>query len=150
MIKAIRLVLFISLVGCDPVRSTEHVVSLVVSNGDGVAQANLLIELKEMYGLESSEVSDWQREKYWESLPWHSSRTDEGGYAVIRIVNTSIDKSHGSRPPAKSNIVGREYAVRLEGKSIGNLKLIEDAEVHAGDHNVRVYRIANPRYISTK
>ena len=89
----------------------------------------------------------------WESdfVPWLEGLTNAQGKAVLESVETALDGTKGSEPPAKRDwVLNREYIVKVQTKDAEDELLVEmkPGTISKGKRfTVKIEAIEKPRYV---
>lgn len=148
------------LCGCDPVRTTSQRITIAVEDGRGLPVPNAKVRMKESWESRQSWIPGGFKEgekafyrERWESdfVPWLEGLTDAQGKAVLESVETALDGTKGSEPPANRDWVSnREYIVKLQTKDAVDELLVEikPGTISKGNRfRVKIEAIEKPRYV---
>lgn len=148
------------LCGCDPVRTTSQRITIAVEDGRGLPVPDARVRMKESWeswqswtpgGFKEGEKASY-RER-WESdfVPWLEGLTNAQGKAVLESVETALDGTKGSEPPAKRDwVLNREYIVKVQTKDAEDELLVEmkPGTISKGKRfTVKIEAIEKPRYV---
>jgi hypothetical protein len=151
-----------SILGCDPVRTITHHVTVEVADEQGLPVPNVDVAIKESWeswqtwGGEMNEADKGYYRGQWASdfVPWRKGVTDAEGKAAIVIEITALDRTTGKEPPPKRDVVSnREYLVKARGRNLEEeLRLVmkPGASVKGKVYAVSVVDIEKPRYCETR
>ena len=160
----------LSLVGCDPVRTTSQLVGLqVVDSASGQPVVGAQVSLKydfdtaepaskktfEAYSDETDvapEVWHEHKRKVWEQRPWLRGVTNKDGEADFEVEYTEVDRSRGAKPPARRDrVTGRPFLVKVNAGEMPEEEmtvLMKPGEsVKGKSFSVSVIDIQPPRYV---
>lgn len=153
----------LSVVGCDPVRTTSQVVRLqVVDAGAGqpVAGAQVSLAFDEAAARPLSKETEltpqeWKKRIEAYQRPGFQSFTNKQGQADIDAKFTSLDRTSGSKPPSGRDFVtGHPYLIKVKAGEVPeeemSLVMTISASVKGKSFTVTVLDIQGPRYVKTK
>ena len=123
----------------------------MATSGAGVSRHSSLsaLPISEMSPFRLPEMSPFRL-----PVPWLKGVTNAQGKAVITTRITALDRTRGSEPPPKRDVVSnREYIIKLQGqKAEDEVRLVmkPGASVKGKSYTVTVIDIQKPRYVPTR
>lgn len=119
----VSLILVVSVIGCDGVRTKTQTLTVAVEDRDGTPASNVRISIKETWeswkaGTSmTTKTDEVEYRRRWESsfVPWSSDVSGSNGVATVTFKSTGLDSGDRERPPVDM-VSNREYIVNLQGQ----------------------------------
>jgi hypothetical protein len=156
------LVCSLSLVGCDPVRTTSQLIRLQVvdsASGQPVVGAQVSLVFDEAAARPLSKETEltpqeWKKRIEAYQRPGFRGITNNQGQAEIDAKFTSLDRTSGSKPPSgKDFVTGHPYLIKVKAGEVPeeeiSLVMKAGASVKGKSYTVLVIDIQEPRYVET-
>jgi len=153
----------LSMVGCDPVRTTSQLVRLQVldsASGQPVVDAQVSLAFDEAAARPLSKETEltpqeWKKRIEAYQRPGFRGVTNKQGQADIDTKFTSLDRTSGSKPPTgKDFVTGHPYLIKVKAGEVPeeemSLVMKAGAAVKGKSFTVTVIDIQQPRYVETK
>lgn len=156
----LRIALIISLfvvvgttTGCDPVRTIEQKIDVLVTDHLESPLAEATVKLKPAFETSSraTNIPESKRKSRWQREQWSSATTNADGKATIRFERTRLDFNKGAQPENGSSLEGKRIVLVLESEGIGTESV--EANLAVGEiieltkNKLTIVSISVPRYL---
>lgn len=139
--------------GCDPVRTMEQKVDILVTDGMEIPLSGVTVKLKPAFETSSraNNIPESKRRENWQRAEWSSTTTSAEGQATIRIERTGLDFNKGAQPEKTRSLEGKRIVLILESEGIGtesieaNLALGEIIELTR--YKLTIVSLSVPQYL---